>query len=153
VISAVSNTVDDRILDILIRNGRATYAQIAHEVGLSAHAVAQRIRRLECRGVIRGYTAQIDPQQLGRGLVAYIDVRLLATTDPATFERLALSLVATQRIVFVTGRFDFIVELACRDTADLDDTVRQLRSQGGVAATETRIVMRASDATRGRIHD
>ena len=45
----------------------------------------------------------------------------------------------------MTGRFDYIVQLACRDTADLDETVRQLRSKGGVAATETRIVMRATD--------
>jgi Lrp/AsnC family transcriptional regulator, leucine-responsive regulatory protein len=78
-------------------------------------------------------------------LAVYVDVRLLPTTDPEKFERLALALPATQRIAFVTGRFDYIVELACRDTTDLDETVRQLRSRGGVAATETRLVMRASE--------
>lgn len=136
--------IDDRIIQALVRNGRASFAQIANEVGLSAHAIAERVRRLERRGVIRGYTAQLDQRELGRGLAAYIDVRLLPTSDPANFERLALGLSATQSVAFVTGRFDYIVQLACRDTADLDETVRQLRSKGGVAATETRIVMRSS---------
>jgi Lrp/AsnC family transcriptional regulator, leucine-responsive regulatory protein len=147
VVSVVSIDIDDRIVHFLVRNGRATFAQIAGDVGLSAHAVAERVRRLEARGTIQGYTARIDPGRLGRGLAAYIDVRLMPTTDPEKFERLALRLPATQRVVFVTGRFDYIVELACQDSADLDETVRQLRSRGGVAATETRIVMRTSDAT------
>jgi Lrp/AsnC family transcriptional regulator, leucine-responsive regulatory protein len=147
VVSVVSVDIDDRIVQLLVRNGRATFAQIAGDVGLSAHAVAERVRRLEARGIIQGYTARIDPGQLGRGLAAYIDVRLMPTTDPEKFERLALRLPATRSVVFVTGRFDYIVELACQDSADLDETVRQLRSKGGVAATETRIVMRSSDAT------
>lgn len=141
----MSTAIDDRIIWILVRNGRASFAQIANDVGLSAHAVAERVRRLEACGAIQGYTARIDQRQLGRGLAAYVDVRLLPTTDPEKFERLALGLPATQRIAFVTGRFDYIVELACRDTTDLDETVRQLRSRGGVAATETRLVMRASE--------
>lgn len=135
------------IIRILIRNGRASFAQIATEVGLSAHAVAERVRRLEARGAIQGYAARVDERELGRSLAAYIDVRLLPTTDPERFERLALGLAATQKVVFVTGRFDYVVVLTCRDTGDLDETVRQLRSKGGVAATETRIVMRTSDAT------
>jgi Lrp/AsnC family leucine-responsive transcriptional regulator len=134
--------IDDRIIAVLVGNGRASFAQIGSEVGLSAHAVAARVRRLEERGTIRGYTARIDPSQLGRALTAYVDVRLLPATDPEQFERLARSLPATQTVAFVTGRFDYLLRLACRDTADLDQTVRELRSKGGVAATETRIVMR-----------
>lgn len=138
--------IDDRIVRILVANGRATYAQIAADVALSAHAVAERVRRLEARGVIKGYTALVDHHQLGRTVAAYIDVRLLPTTDPAKFERLAIALPATQKLVFVTGRFDYIVELACRDTDDLDATIRELRTKGGVASTETRIVMRTTRA-------
>jgi Lrp/AsnC family transcriptional regulator, leucine-responsive regulatory protein len=144
VLSVVSTEIDDRILDLLVRNGRAPFAQIAAEVGLSAHAVAERVRRLEARGAILGYTARVDRSQLGRGLAAFIDVRLAPTTDPDQFERVVLALPATESVTFVTGRFDYIVQLACTDAADLDQTVRQLRSRGGVAATETRIVMRAT---------
>jgi Lrp/AsnC family leucine-responsive transcriptional regulator len=148
VVSVVSDETDNRIIDALVRNGRAPFAEIAQEVSLSAHAVAERVRRLEARGVIQGYTAVVDQSELGRGLAAYIDVRLLPTTDPDKFELVASALSATRSVAFVTGRFDYIVELACRDAADLDRTVRELRNRGGVAATETRIVMRTSDAAR-----
>jgi Lrp/AsnC family leucine-responsive transcriptional regulator len=146
----VTNEIDDRIIQLLVQNGRASFTQIADDVGLSAHAVAERVRRLEARGIIRGYTARIDQRELGRALAAYVDVRLLPTTEPEKFERLALGLPATQQVTFVTGRFDHIVELACHDTADLDKTVRLLRRRGGVSATETRIVMRTSERTRPR---
>ena len=141
----MADEIDDHIIRLLVRNGRAPFAQIASEVGLSAHAVAERVRRLEARGTIQGYTVRIDPAELGRGLAAFIDVRLQPTTDPDHFERVVLALPATESVTFVTGRFDYIVRLACRDAADLDQTVRVLRARGGVAATETRIVMRASD--------
>ena len=144
MLPVVSTEIDDRIIDLLVRNGRAPFAQIAAEVGLGAHAVAERVRRLETRGAIQGYTARIDRSALGRGLSAFIDVRLAPTTDPDQFERVVLGLPATESVTFVTGRFDYIVRLACKDAADLDQTVRQLRSRGGVAATETRIVMRAT---------
>ena len=150
MVSVVSSEIDDRIISTLVRNGRASFTEIGKDVGLSPHAVAERVRRLETRGAIQGYTARIDPGELGRGLAAYIDVRLMPTTDPDKFERLALGLPATQTIAFVTGRFDYIVHLACRDTADLDETVRQLRSKGGVAATETRIVMRTAERAAER---
>lgn len=140
----MSKEIDNRIISILVGNGRASYAQIGSEVGLSPHAVAERVRRLEASGAILGYTLRLGQGRLGRGLAAFIDVRLLPTTNPEEFERLALGLPATRRVTFVTGRFDYIVQLACEGTADLDEAVRQLRSRGGVAATETRIVMRDS---------
>ncbi len=140
--------IDDRILALLVENGRASFTHIGSVVGLSAHAVAERVRRLEARGVIDGYTARVDRGRLGRSVAAYIDVRLLPTTHPEKFERVAWGLPATEMVAFVTGRFDYLVRLGCRDTADLDETVRQLRSKGGVAATETRIVMRSSLAPK-----
>jgi Lrp/AsnC family leucine-responsive transcriptional regulator len=147
VVSVVADRTDDRIIKLLVENGRASFAQIASEVGLSAHAVAERVRRLEARGTIQGYTARVDRSELGRGLAAFIDARLAPTTDPDHFERVVLALPATESVTFVTGRFDYIVQLACRDAADLDQTVRVIRARGGVAATETRIVMRSSSGS------
>ena len=108
----MADEIDDHIIRLLVRNGRAPFAQIASEVGLSAHAVAERVRRLEARGTIQGYTVRIDPAELGRGLAAFIDVRLQPTTDPDHFERVVLALPATESVTFVTGRNDYIVRLA-----------------------------------------
>jgi Lrp/AsnC family leucine-responsive transcriptional regulator len=146
----VNNAIDDRILGILARNGRASYASIGAEVGLSPHGAADRVRRLERDGVIAGYTARIDPAGLGRSLDAFIDVRLLPSTDPEEFERRVGRLESVREMAFLTGRFDYQLRVACRDAEDLNETVRAIR-QGGAAGTETRIVLRAARFERAPI--
>jgi Lrp/AsnC family leucine-responsive transcriptional regulator len=136
--------IDSQILSLLRANGRASFASIGEQVGLSPHGTADRVRRLERDGAITGYTAKIDPGRVGRSVEALVDVRLLASTDPDQFERLVAGLPAVTELVFLTGRFDYQLRVACRDAEDLDQTVRTVRRDGGVATTETRIVMRSA---------
>jgi Lrp/AsnC family leucine-responsive transcriptional regulator len=68
------DNTDYNIINILQKNGRSTIKEIGQKVGLSSPAVAERIRRLEYSGVIKGYTAEIDVAKLGRGISAYINV-------------------------------------------------------------------------------
>ena len=140
----MADAIDDRILAILSRNGRASFASIGHEVGLSPHGAADRVRRLERDGVISGYTARIDPAGVGRSLDAFIDVRLLPTTDSEEFEQRVARLDSVREVAFLTGRFDFQLRVACRDADDLNDTVRAIRREAGAAGTETRIVLRST---------
>ncbi|HET8814298.1 MAG TPA: Lrp/AsnC family transcriptional regulator [Solirubrobacterales bacterium] len=142
------DSIDRRILTILRANGRASFASIGAEVGLSPHGTADRVRRLERDGVITGYTARIDPGNVGRSVDALVDVRLLPSTDPEGFERLAAKLPAVRELVFLTGRFDYQLRVACVDADDLDRTVRAIRRDGGAAGTETRIVMRSATFDR-----
>lgn len=136
--------IDAQILSLLRANGRASFASIGEQVGLSPHGTADRVRRLERDGVITGYTANVDPGRVGRSVDALVDVRLLPATDPDQFERLVAGLPAVTELVFLTGRFDYQLRVACKDAEDLDQTVRTVRRDGGVAATETRIVMRSA---------
>lgn len=138
------DATDHRILSLLSANGRASFAHIGAEVGLSPHAAADRIRRLERQGVITGYSANIDLGAVGRSLDAFIDVRLLPNTDPEGFERLVGQLPAVRELTFLTGRFDYQLRVACHDADELDRTVRTVRRDAGAAATETRIVMRSA---------
>lgn len=138
------DSIDDQILSELVRDGRMSYRELGEIVGLSAHAAAERVRRLVRSGVIQGFTASIDDGKLGRALEALIDIRLTASVSPDDFEPQALALAAVQDVVFVTGRFDYQVRIMCRDADDLDQTVRYLRQRAGAAVTETRIVLRAS---------
>lgn len=135
--------IDHRILNALRGNGRESYAAIGAEVGLSPHGAADRVRRLERAGVITGYTATIDLGRVGRSLDAFVDVRLMPTTDPDDFERRVADLPAVRELDFLTGRFDYQLRLACEDADDLDRTVRAIRRDAGAAQTETRIVMRS----------
>jgi Lrp/AsnC family leucine-responsive transcriptional regulator len=140
--------IDDRILSILATNGRASFAAIGEEVGLSPHGAADRVRRLERDGVITGYAARIDPAGVGRSLDAFIDVRLLPTTDSEEFEQRVARLDSVREVAFLTGRFDFQLRVACRDADDLNDTVRTIRREAGAAGTETRIVLRSTSFER-----
>ena len=140
--------IDDRILGILATNGRASFAAIGEEVGLSPHGAADRVRRLERDGVISGYAARIDPAGIGRSLDAFIDVRLLPTTDSEEFEQRVARLDSVREVAFLTGRFDFQLRVACRDADDLNDTVRAVRREAGAAGTETRIVLRSTTFER-----
>ena len=135
--------IDDRILSILATNGRASFAAIGAEVGLSPHGTADRVRRLERDRVITGYAARIDPAGVGRSLDAFIDIRLLPATDPEDFERRVAKLTSVRELAFLTGRFDYQLRVACRNAEDLNETVRAIR-QGGAAGTETRIVLRSA---------
>jgi Lrp/AsnC family leucine-responsive transcriptional regulator len=140
--------IDDRILGILATNGRASFAAIGAEVGLSPHGTADRIRRLERDGVMSGYAARIDPAGVGRSLDAFIDVRLLPATDPEEFERRVSRLASVREMAFLTGRFDYQLRVACRDADDLNQTVRAIRREAGAAGTETRIVLRSASFPR-----
>lgn len=142
--TTAADATDVRIINALIRNGRASFASLGAEVGLSPHGAADRVRRLQRAGIITGFTASVALESVGRGLDAFIDVRLLPKTTPEAFERFVGALPAVQELAFVTGRFDYHVRVACRNADDLDETVRAIRREGGAAQTETRIVLRAT---------
>jgi Lrp/AsnC family transcriptional regulator, leucine-responsive regulatory protein len=140
----VLDPIDNRIISLLSANGRASFASIGAEVGLSPHGTADRVRRLERDGVIVGYAAKIDLGRVGRSLDAFIDIRLMPSTDPSDFERRVRSLPAVREMAFLTGRFDYQLRVACHDADELDRTVRAIRRDAGAATTETRIVMRSA---------
>jgi Lrp/AsnC family leucine-responsive transcriptional regulator len=81
------DSIDRRILAILQENGRLSNQEIAERVSLSPSPCLRRIRRLEESGVIRGYVALLDAQQLGLDLLAYVNVRLEKRGSPLTGAR------------------------------------------------------------------
>jgi Lrp/AsnC family transcriptional regulator, leucine-responsive regulatory protein len=146
---ALLDASDFQIINRLVANGRESFSDLGKAIGLSPHGAADRVRRLERAGVITRFTAVVDLANVGRTLNAYVDVRLLTTTVSTAFESFVLQLPAVQDIAFVTGRFDYLVHVACRSTDDLDRTVRAIRTDGGAALTETRIVLRAAMSAHG----
>jgi Lrp/AsnC family transcriptional regulator, leucine-responsive regulatory protein len=119
-----------------------SYRELGEQVSLSANATAERVRRLRERGVIAGFRAIVDPAAAGRNLVALIDVRLDSGNDADRFERLADANEEITDAVHLTGRFDYQLRVACRDTGALDGLIKSLKTDGGVGETDTRIVLR-----------
>jgi Lrp/AsnC family leucine-responsive transcriptional regulator len=134
--------IDRDIVRLLMENARMSFRELGDRVSLSANAAAERVRRLQERGVIAGFQAIVDPDAAGRGLVAILDARLGGPADAERFERLVRSQETITDAAHVTGRFDYQLRAACRDAAELDELIRTLKTKGGVAETDTRIALR-----------
>ena len=133
--------VDRRLVRALRANGRATFAELARQVGLSAPAVHERVGKLEASGVITGYHAAIEPGALGNPMNALIGVFI---TDSADTDKIAESLAeitSVEHCWFVAGEETFVVKVAVPDVAGLERVIRQLNAVRGVARTRTTVVL------------
>lgn len=138
--SAVDGT-DLEILDLLIRDGRRTLADIGATVSLSAPAVKRRLARLEETGVITGYTAEIDYAKLGRPIEAFTELRFGGSTKVADIAGVARGLPEVDAVYTIAGDPDALVHLRVRDVADLTRVIDLLRRSGKVTGTKTLIVL------------
>ena len=136
------DAIDREIVGALVENARLSYRELGERVNLSANATAERVRRLQDRGVIAGFRAIIDPAAAGRTLVALMDVRLDGPDQSSRFERLIDQLEEVTDAAHVTGRFDYSIRVATHDPADLDRLIRTLKTKGGVVESDTRIALR-----------
>ena len=135
-------SLDMKALKILMRSGRATWAELGQLLGLSAPSAADRVRKLEQRGVIRGYAALIDPASVGYPLTAYISVSLASHRNRAAFLRAIDRMEQVAECHHVAGDDDYLLKVHCRGTQDLDQLLaKELKDQLGVARTRTTIVL------------
>ena len=135
--------VDSEILRLLREDGRLSWRDLGAAVGLSANAAADRVRRLRKAGVIRGFVALIDPAMGGRTLEALVGITLRPGVDSDQFATEAAQLQPVIEVLHLTGAPDYLLRVACRDTAELDALLRTLRNNHGAADTDTTIVLRS----------
>src|SRR5580692_550079 len=136
------DTLDNKALSILMPNGRTTWADLGQALGLSAPAAAERVRKLEEHGVIKGYVAIVDAEALGYSLTAFVFVALADQRKRASFHAGVKRLPQIVECHHVTGDDDFLLKVRCRGTRDLDRLlVEELKGRMGVAQTRTTIVL------------
>lgn len=143
--AALDRTIDEIdliILDILSTNARETQADIARAVGLAPSAVLERIRKLEARKIIRGYSADVDPNVLGQGLLAFVAVR---SEDGPADDSVARKLAAFPEILevhHVAGEDCYMVKVRTKDAEQLGTMLRtRIGRIPGVRSTRTTIVL------------
>ena len=134
--------VDERILRLLVRNARATWRDIGDEVGLSANAVAQRVKRLEDAGWVRGYTALLDPALDGSPAAAVVLLRTATHVDGRATESAMEAMPSVVEVLDLAGPVDYQVKVRYSTQKELYDAVNTLRSLPGVTGIETRPVLR-----------
>lgn len=110
---------DLRLLALLQRDGRATVQALSEQVHLSARATLNRVRRLEAEGWIEGYRALVRRAVLEPQVVVFAEIALKDQRQ-ATVQRFEARMLATPEVVachLISGRYDYLVRLACRDLA------------------------------------
>ena len=135
------DALDGQVIGCLLRNARATFAEIGAEVGLSAPAVKRRVDRLRASGILRGFTAVIDHSAMGAATEALVELFYAPGTllDEVT-RRLELHAEVVEAWS-VTGEADAIARVRTRDNADLERLIMELQRDGLVERTRSQIVM------------
>jgi Lrp/AsnC family leucine-responsive transcriptional regulator len=122
---------DGRILEALQRDGRASFAELAREVSMSASAVAERVRRLEESGVISGYSAVVEPDRLGLTILAFVRLRYPNGNYKPFHDLLAV----TPEVVeahHVTGEDCFVLKVLAASMTHLEQVTGRIGALGSI---------------------
>jgi len=132
--------INRKIIALLAADGRMSFTELARRTGLSVSAVQQRVRRLEQRGVIRGYSANVSADEVGLPLTAFVSIKPFdpAAPDDAP-ERLA-HLPAIEACHSVAGEENYILKVRVSSPRELEDVLQEIRAAAGVS-TRTTIVL------------
>jgi len=132
--------LDRRIVALLAADGRMSYTDLGRETGLSTSAVHQRVRRLEQRGVIRGYAAVVDAEALGLGLTAFISIKPIDPSAPDDAPDRLSDVAAIEACHSVAGDESYILKVRVQGPGELESLLATIRSRANVS-TRTTIVL------------
>jgi Lrp/AsnC family transcriptional regulator, leucine-responsive regulatory protein len=147
-IRASLDDTDRAILRALQANARATYTEIGRAVGLSAASVHERVHRLEGRGVIRGYHAEVDPELLGLSVLSLVSVLPSDSSNAAATEAALAGIPQIEAAYGVAGEESHVLVVRTSSIAELSQVLQRLQDIDGVARTRTAVVL-ATPIRRG----
>ena len=133
--------IDTDVIGCLLRDGRATYAEIGAEVGLSAPAVKRRVDRLRETGAITGFTALVEPVVLGWRTEAYVEVYCKGTVSPKELRRSLERVPEVVGACTVSGSADALLHMLATDIPQLERAIERVRDEHNVDHTRSVIVL------------
>lgn len=139
--------LDRRLVQLLAADGRMSFTDLGKATGLSTSAVHQRVRRLEERGVIRGFTAVVDPVQVGLPLTAFVAMTPLDPSAPDDIPDRLRGLDELESCHSVAGDFNYIAKVRVATPLELEDLIARIRA---AAHVQTRTTIVLSTAWEGR---
>ncbi len=139
------NEIDAKILNIVHEDARITNAEIARQFGLAPSAVLKRVRKLEERGVIRGYAAEIDANQVGFGLTAFVFVR---TSFCGSIGEALAQIPEVLEVHDVAGEDCYLLKVRAENTDELGKFFREkLKTLPEIVSTRTTVVLQTIKET------
>ena len=131
---------DARILEILQRDGRESYAEVGQAVGMSGPSVHERVKKLETRGVIRGYSALVDPTLLGYGVLAFIFIKQVPGTIATDMTGDFVGIDEIEECHHLAGEADYLLKVRATDTRHLEHVLHAIQPVSHVFTTQTQVV-------------
>jgi Lrp/AsnC family leucine-responsive transcriptional regulator len=131
---------DRAILRELAADGRCSFTDLAERVGLSVSAVHQRVRRLEQRGVVRGYAARLDGDEIGLPLTAFISLTPIDPAAPDDYPKRLEHLPQIEACYSVAGDASYLLRVRVASPTALEELLRQVREVAHVS-TRTTVVL------------
>ena len=135
------DALDRQIIAALRTNGRATYADLGRQVGLSASAVHERVGKLEAAGVISGYRAVIDPAAVGLNVTALVGVIESDSVDDTGVEEALRAMPGIEDCWRVAGSEGYVLKVRVEAIPALEATIVAINRIRGVARTRTTVVL------------
>ena len=133
--------IDARIITALIRDARASYATVGHEVGLSAPAVKRRVDRLLAAGAITGFSARVDPVAMGWTTEAYVELFCGGRTSPSEIAAAVRRYPEVVDACTVTGEADALVHIRAADIRHFEQVMERIGAEPFVVRTRSVIVL------------
>ena len=131
---------DAEILRLLSRDGRMSFTDLAKQTGLSVSAVHSRVRRLEQRGVIRGYRADLEPESLDLALTAFVSVKPIDPSAPDDAPERLAGIAAIEACHSVAGDESYILKVRVATPTALELVLQEIRAAANVS-TRTTVVL------------
>ena len=132
--------IDRQIVELLCADGRMSFTDLGKRTGLSTSAAQQRVRRLEQRGVLRGYTAVVDPDAIGLPLTAFISVKPTDAAAPDDAPEQLAGITAIEACHSVAGDESYILKVRVATPGALEALLGEIRSKASVS-TRTTVVL------------
>jgi Lrp/AsnC family leucine-responsive transcriptional regulator len=132
--------LDRQILRLLATDGRRSYTDLAKDTGLSVSAVHQRVRRLEQRGVLRGYRAVVDTEEAGLPLTAFVSIKPIDPAAPDDAPDRLAHLDAIEACHSVAGEESYILKVRVASPTALESLLQEIRAAASVS-TRTTVVL------------
>ncbi|MFF1355358.1 Lrp/AsnC family transcriptional regulator [Streptomyces sp. NPDC058297] len=131
--------IDRQLLALLQQDATTAYAALGKEVGLSAGAAHERVRKLRERGVIRRTTVDVDPAALGQGVLAFVMIESSSWMGGSADEFAAISEIQEAHII--AGSASVLVKVRTATTEQLQDVLRRLYAIEGVSGTQATVAL------------
>ena len=133
--------IDHRIIALLRENARRSFQDIGGQVALSAPAVKRRVDRLERDGIIRGYSANVDPAAIGWNTHAFVELFCEGRMNGDEVREAVGGYPEVEAAYTIAGAPSAILHLRAADTRHLEDALERVRDTPGVIRTQTQVVL------------